>query len=161
MTDIISDDQLETELQKRVKDELAKLLSDPVNIIKAYQEQNSRLESTIRTIQPKADFYDSVTMSDDWMEMSTAVKTIEWAGKPVGRNKMFELMRERGILMCGTSCKNEPYQKYVDLGYFKIVETRWDNPSGETFIGRKTVVSQKGLAFLIELVNEAHDHDSN
>lgn len=157
MSDDLFEKQVEDEVQRRIKEEIGKITSDPELVIAAYQKSLERAKEEIKSAQPKVDFYDSVTISDDWMEMSTAVKSMEWAGKPIGRNKMFDILRDRGILRSGTFNKNEPYQKYVDMGYFRIVETKWDNKDGEVFVGRKTVVSQKGLDFIIKLVKEAYN----
>jgi anti-repressor protein len=157
MKEDLFEEQVEQEVQRRMKEELEKIASNPKLVIAAYKKSLEQAEEEIRAAQPKVDFYNSVTISEDWMEMSTAVKSMEWAGKPIGRNKMFDILRDRGILRSGTFNKNEPYQKYVDLGYFRIVETKWDNKEGEVFIGRKTVVSQKGLDFIIKLVKEAYN----
>jgi phage antirepressor YoqD-like protein len=151
------EEKIEQEVQRRVKDELVKAIKNPEIVIAAYAQELDKAKKELVAVSPKVDFYDSVTKSDDWMEMSTAVKSIEYAGKPVGRNKMFALLRSKAILRADSFCQNEPYQKYVDMGYFRIVETKWNNNSGETFIGRKTVISQKGLDFLIKLVNEAYN----
>lgn len=40
----------------------------------------------------------------------------------VGRNKLFDLLRDKGILSKEWNRKNEPYQKYLDAGYFRCVE---------------------------------------
>jgi anti-repressor protein len=157
MKEDLFEEQVEQEVQRRMKEELEKIASNPKLVIAAYKKSLEQAEEEIRAAQPKVDFYNSVTISEDWMEMSTAVKSMEWAGKPIGRNKMFDILRDRGILRSGTFNKNEPYQKYVDLGYFRIVETKWDNKEGEVFIGRKTVVSQKGLDFIKKLVKEAYN----
>ena len=152
-----SSNQLEYEIQKRVNDELQKRLKDPLVIINAYREQLARVEKQRDILMPKAIFYDKVTQSNDWMKMSKAVKSIAFAGKPIGRNKMFRILRDANVLRSGDWNNNEPYQRYVDNGYFRIVETEWTSTDGETKIGRITVVSQKGLDFIIKLINEADD----
>jgi len=152
-----SSNQLEYEIQKRVNDELQKRLKDPLVIINAYREQLARVEKQRDILMPKAIFYDKVTQSNDWMKMSKAVKSIAFAGKPIGRNKMFRILRDANVLRSGDWNNNEPYQRYIDNGYFRIVETEWTSTDGETKIGRITVVSQKGLDFIIKLINEADD----
>lgn len=139
------DEKTEQEIQQRVREELDKIFSDSNKMIQIYQKRVTELEI----------FTKSVFDSSGWMSMAEAVKKITWAGKPVGRNKMFALLRNNGILRSGDRCMNEPYQKYVDLGYFKIVQEPWKY-DGETFIGKKTVVSQRGLAFLVHFVNEVY-----
>jgi len=150
------DEQVEKKVQKRLSEELSKVFENPREMIRMYQKALEQSETENNLLKPKASFYDSVTQSDDWMEMSTAVKTITFAGKPIGRNKMFALLRDKGVLRSNDYHMNEPYQQYVDRGYFKIVEMVWASSESENFVGRKTVVSQKGLEFLIKLVNEAY-----
>lgn len=58
--------------------------------------------------------------------------------------KIFELLRKTYILQQN----NTPYQKYVDLGYFRVIESKYTLPDGTTKISLKTVVFQKGLDFL-------------
>jgi anti-repressor protein len=101
-------------------------------------------------MKPKVDFFNTVTQTEDWMEMAAAVKLIGLKGW--GRNKTFEYLRNQGVLRSN----NEPYQKFVERGYFKIVEQVFDLPgSCDKMINRKTVVSQKGLDYIRKLIQEA------
>jgi phage antirepressor YoqD-like protein len=61
--------------------------------------------------KPAVEFYDTVGNATDWLEMSAVAKLLAKHG--YGRNSLFELLREVGVLRCN----NEPYQKYVDRGY--------------------------------------------
>ena len=61
----------------------------------------------------------------------------------IGRNKLFEFMREEKILMPD----NSPYQKYIDAGYFRIVEQKYEK-NGDTYINLKTLVFQKGVDYI-------------
>lgn len=140
---------IEKEIQIRVEQELAKKLQDPMVVIQAYQKALSIAEEKLEMMLPKVEFYNVVTQSDDWIEMSAAVKLIGIKGW--GRNNTFQFLREHGVLRYN----NEPYQQYVDRGYFKVVEQHFNNPqTGETMINRKTVVSQKGLDFIRKLITE-------
>jgi len=103
-------------------------------------------ESEIDALIPKVEFFDCVTKSDDWMEMATAVKVLAFPGW--GRNKVFEFLRERKILRYN----NEPYQEYVERGYFKTIEQIFTNSYSETMINKKTMVSQKGLDYIRKLI---------
>ena len=68
--------------------------------------------------------------------------------KGLGRNNLFELLRNRKVL----DRNNQPYQKFVDSGYFRIIESRYTLPTGEVKISLKTVVFQKGLAYIRKLI---------
>ncbi|WP_300630818.1 phage antirepressor KilAC domain-containing protein [uncultured Thomasclavelia sp.] len=43
---------------------------------------------------------------------------------------------------------NIPYQKYVDCGYFRVIEQKFSKPNGDTAINIKTLVYQKGINFI-------------
>jgi phage antirepressor YoqD-like protein len=112
-------------------------------------EQTKELKNQLIRIQPKADFHDAVTESDDLTEMSAVAKTLNFSG--IGRNKLFEFLRNKGVLRHN----NEPYQEYVNRGYFKIVEQSFQNAYGDNMINRKTMVFQKGLVFIHKILLEA------
>ena len=98
-------------------------------------------------VQPKVDFYDTVTKSDEWMEMSEVAKLLNY--KRVGRNKIFNILRENKILRKN----NQPYQEYVDRGCFKLIEQVYTTTYGDTRISYKTVISQKGLDYIKKVID--------
>lgn len=49
---------------------------------------------------------------------------------------------------------NRPYQKYIDAGYFRVVEQKFDKGYGEIGINIKTLVFQKGVDFIRRKLNE-------
>jgi len=49
---------------------------------------------------------------------------------------------------------NIPYQTFVDRGYFRVLEQKYNIPSGETKINIKTMVFQKGVDFIRKMVKE-------
>ena len=100
----------------------------------------------IKEMKPKADFYDTVTESADAIDMGDAAKVLNMG---IGRNKLFALLREKKIIMHD----NTPYQRYCDLGYFRMVEKEYPKPDGSVGIGLKTVVHQKGLDFIRKLLS--------
>jgi phage antirepressor YoqD-like protein len=108
------------------------------------------LKIKINEMQPKIDFYDAIAGSEDLIEMSSVAKILNF--KWIGRNRLFEFLRGKEILRHN----NEPYQKYVDRGYFKIIEQVFDNNYGDSMINRKTMVYQKGMDFIRKLLIEAN-----
>ena len=64
--------------------------------------------------------------------------------KNIGRNKLFEILRDEKIL----DNHNQPYQKYIDAGYFRGIETKFEDKDGDTHINLKTVVFQKGVDYI-------------
>lgn len=100
--------------------------------------------------KPKVEFFDAVAESKDAIEIASVAKVLNVPG--VGRNKLFEFLRNHKVLMRN----NQPYQKYVDCGYFRIVEQKYERPNGDTCINIKTLVYQKGVKYIQELLKSAH-----
>lgn len=111
--------------------------------------ENKKLIAENKVLQPKADFYDAVAQSEDTIDVGQVAKVL--AIKGYGRNNLFKFLREQNVLMHN----NQPYQKYIDCGYFKQIETQWyDRKAEMTHIGLKTVVYQKGLDFIRSLIEK-------
>jgi anti-repressor protein len=146
------EDEIERAVQRRVESELQKIADNPDAVIAAYAKKLQQREAEIESLIPKADFADAVMQSGDWAEMAQVSKLL--ARKGWGRNNTFSLLRERGILRYN----NEPYQQYVERGYFKVVEQHFQNPqSGETMINKKTVVSQRGIDFIRRIIDAGNE----
>lgn len=100
--------------------------------------------------KPKVEFFDAVAESKDAIEIASVAKVFNVPR--VGRNKLFEFLRDHKVLMRN----NQPYQKYVDCGYFRIIEQKYERSNGDTCINIKTLVYQKGVKYIQELLKSAH-----
>ena len=96
-------------------------------------------------MKPKEEFFDAVTDSKDAIEMKDVAKVLDMG---IGRNKLFKFLRERNVLMNN----NTPYQEYVDRGYFRVIEQKYNRGYGETGINIKTLVFQKGVDYIRKLL---------
>ena len=106
-------------------------------------------------VQHKVDFFDTVTQTDGWMEMSEVAKLLNYEG--YGRNNLMKFLRDTGVFRNRPGIRqihNQPYQEYVDRGYFKLVEQNYVNGLGKTEVSNKPVCSQKGLEFIRRLLND-------
>ena len=111
---------------------------------KEYEEKQKALVQ-VSEMKPKAEFYDDVTGSTDTIDIGSVAKVLNIPN--MGRNKLFLFLRENKIL----NKRNEPYQEYVDKGYFRQIETSWEH-NGTTHINLKTVVFQRGVDYIRQLV---------
>ena len=68
----------------------------------------------------------------------------------VGRNKLFEILRDRKILQ---EKDNTPYQKDMDNKWFRVIEQKY-SVDGEVRISFKTLVLQKGIIKIREILEE-------
>lgn len=75
----------------------------------------------------------------------------------IGRNKLFELLRNMGVLQSN----NIPYQAYIDRGYFRTIEAKYTKPNGDTCINIKTLVYQKGVDYIRSRVTGASGGTAN
>lgn len=110
------------------------------------QDEIDKLEKINKELEPKGIFFDAVTQSDATTSMADVAKILDMG---VGRNKLFSILKDRKILQPD----NKPYQKYIDAGYFKLVEEKYNKGDG-TGIYYKTVAKQKGIDFIRKILLE-------
>ena len=96
------------------------------------------LKSQLLEMKPKADFFDAVADSKTAISMNEVAKVLNIKG--YGRNKLFEYLRDNKVL----DRWNVPYQKYVDNGWFRVIEQHYQK-NGEPIVTTKTLVYQKGV----------------
>jgi anti-repressor protein len=65
----------------------------------------------------------------------------------IGRNRMFEFLREKSVLINGGSEHNLPYQKYIDSGYFTVRRIIIHRTNGDE-LKTQTLVTPKGIGFI-------------
>lgn len=124
--------------------------SNPAEAARAWADQyehRQKLEAKAREDAPKVEFFESVAESKDAVEMKAVSSTLNYVA--VGRNKLFAILREQKVLQSN----NIPYQKYIDAGYFRTIETK-KNCGTEVRIFIKTLVYQKGLDYIRKLLNK-------
>ena len=95
-------------------------------------------EKQIEEMKPKAEFFDAVADSKTAISMNQVAKVLDIKG--YGRNNLFEFLRNQGIL----DRFNVPYQRYVDCGWFRVIEQKYMK-NGEPQVSTKTLVYQKGV----------------
>ena len=99
-------------------------------------------------LKPAAAFAYQLCSSQDTIDIGNCAKVLN---RRIGRNNLFEFLRNKKVLQSD----NIPYQKYIDSGYFRVIESKFVTPTGETKICLKTVVFQKGVAYINKLLKEA------
>ena len=128
------------------------LLNNPDLAIQAFMKlkeemvRRKELEKKVEEQQPKVDFYNDVTGSDTTAEIATVAKVLNF--KNIGRNTLFDILRKQGILQKD----NMPFQTYIDRGYFRVVESKWNAPNGDVKVNYKTVVYQKGVEYISKIL---------
>ena len=124
--------------------------SNPAEAARAWAaqyEQRAALEAKVAEDAPKVEFYHDVTGSDSVIDMAAVAKLLN---RGIGRNQLFAFLRKEKVL----NSRNIPYQRFVDMGWFRLVETKWQKPNGDWQIGIKTVVFQKGVEGIARLLDK-------
>lgn len=130
------------------------LIANPELAIRAFtalkeeREKNKALQADNERMKPKEEFFDAVTDSKDAIDMGQVAKVLNYP--KIGRNKLFEILREKGILQQN----NQPYQTYIDRGYFRVVEQKFEPTPGEIRINIKTLVFQKGIDYIRKILDD-------
>ena len=96
-------------------------------------------------LQPKADFADAAFATDDKVDIGMAAKILKLG---FGRNTLFQKLRQAGVFF---SNRNEPKQRFVNAGYFEMKEKFIERDNHPGFVVTKTLVTQKGLAYINHL----------
>lgn len=128
-------------------DTTKKFLLITLNDKKRLQEENKRQKEILIEQAPKVDFYNEIVDSKDTCDMNTVAKTLNCG---IGRNRLFSFLRSKGILLSN----NQPSQLYVELGWFRVLETKYSMPNGDIKVYFKTVVYQKGIDGIRKFLNK-------
>lgn len=133
------------ELEEQAKQAARPQLPDFTNPAEAARawaseyEQKQIAQQKVIELQPKADFHDRVTQSQDLLTIRETAKLLR-----TGERRLFGFLKREGLLMAS----NLPYQQFMDRGLFRLVETVWTDQFGRERISVKTCVTQKGLAYI-------------
>ncbi len=123
------------------------------------REQNDLIrkqQTQLAEQEPKVAFANHVGSSDSLISMAEMSQILAKNDIKIGTNRLFEFLREQKVLIRRKARKNYPYQKYIDRGYFQVVEkVRYDSIEGN-ILYRQTYVTGKGQQFIYNLVNERY-----
>jgi anti-repressor protein len=117
--------------------------------IELREQQLREKDAQLELQKPKVDFADHVTDSDNAIDMGTFAKYAQKQGITMGRNTLFKWLRDRGVLMDN----NVPYQRYLNAGWFRVIENIYNTGSGQ-YTTPKTLVTGKGQVALINYIRK-------
>jgi anti-repressor protein len=115
------------------------------------QRQLEGYKQQVALMKPKADFYDAVADSKESIPMREVAALLNIKG--LGRNKLFALLRDKGVF----DEHNIPYRKYQERGYFRVVESYWEDSFGSRHLVLTTFVYQRGLDWIRKIAEGGHD----
>lgn len=112
------------------------------------EEKNQLLEQKIEEDKPFTEHGKIVSDSTDCVDFAEFAK-ITNSRFGLGRNKLFEYLRNKGVL----TKDNIPYQKYINAGLFKVIQTKKESQYG-TKVFSKTIITGKGQHELIKVIDK-------
>lgn len=132
------------------------MIKDPVERAKRWieeYEEKKALELKIEQDKPLVDFANHVSNTEGLIDIEMLAKIARDNNIKVGRNKMFEWLRDNGYLISKGLHRNEPYQRYIEQGLFVVKECSFYKGL-EKCLFIKTFVTGKGqIYFINELRN--------
>lgn len=121
-----------------------KMYQKSLEVMNWLMTKNQEILKENQELKPKAEKFDILLSAKNSMTMNEVAKTIGW-----GRNKLFEYLREKKILMEN----NLPYQNYCNSDYFKVREFTFEHSDGRIEARTQTLVTQKGIDFILKTIN--------
>lgn len=133
--------------------EVERKWNNPQEIVKRgyaiLQNENTRLKLENKQMKPKALFADAVATSKNDILIGQLAKILRQNGYETGQNRLFKWLREHHYL-CSKGLKyNQPTQKAMELGLFRVKERAVNNPDGSSRITVTTKVTGKGQQYFI------------
>lgn len=124
-------------------------IENPIERAKAWiveQEQVLLLQEKNEKLQYRSDFVDICFDAEGVFKFDEVAKILKLN---FGSITLYEKMREYGLIMKGTTI---PYQKFVNNGYFKVIEQLVENGKFKKLVGT-TYATQKGLGYIKKLLD--------
>jgi anti-repressor protein len=138
----------------RMKNELNRLvvpsymIDDPVSRAQKWIEEQKQLQlaqQTIKKQQPLVSFAESCMASDKSLLVRELAKLVSKQGILIGERRLYQKLRDWRLIFLA---KNEPYQEYIDRGYFEVSQGVKENEKG-SFTWLTMRVTPKGQAYII------------
>lgn len=104
--------------------------------------EKEKLEAQIQADKPLVDFAKDVSQSSNAISVGEFAKLLSTQGIKLGQNKLFAWLRKSGYLMHD----NEPYQKFIDCGYFATIEQVYQTFNSKQ-VSLKTLITGKGQIY--------------
>lgn len=112
----------------------------------------AELAEQIEANKPKVLFADTCMGSKDSILIRELAKLCSKEGFIIGQNKLFRQLRKWGML----NSQNEPYQQYIDQGYFEVIERAIHANEG-VILKFTTKVTPKGQLYLLKKLKHVSD----
>ena len=121
---------------------------DLLNLAVEAENECEELRGVVADLLPKAEFYDRVADTGASFSLGETAKMLEIPC--FGRNNLIRFLRAKGILMADNVAK----QRYIERGYFHIVQRDYFAPDGTPRVKAVTRVYEKGVDYIRRLLDD-------
>lgn len=128
------------EMQKRIFEDMQYMLEK----IKQQEQDLIKANDKIAIDAPKVEFAETVSSSKDALTFRIFAKILG-----TGQNRLFEALRAKRILMPD----NSPYQRYIDEGYFKVIEKIYIKNTDKNLYSQ-TLITGKGQKYISKILDK-------
>lgn len=105
---------------------------------------------------PRLTFAHAIETSKQSILVGELAKIICQNGVPIGQNRLFAYLRNKGYLMRTTESHNQPTQKSMNAGLFEVKKTVISKPDGTTLVTTTSKVTGKGQVYFINKLLKEH-----
>ena len=136
-------------------DVLERTITDPdfmIKLLKKMKEEKKAreiAEQQVKELTPKGIFADAVNSSETSILVGELAKLLKQNGVNMGRNRLFDWMKNNGYLIKSGSERNMPTQKSMEMKLLEIKERNVANPDGSIRIVKTPKVTGKGQIYFI------------
>lgn len=142
--------KMEEDLKKQLQFKLPGSYVEALRELASTVEEKEKLTQQNQLMAPKAEMYDILLTGDNAQSVGEVAKSFG-----IGRNKLFDFLRERKVLISKGTMKNTPYQRFLDNDYFEVREV-------STFRGDKTInvtqtmITPKGIDYIGKILKQVN-----
>ncbi|MEG2787929.1 MAG: phage antirepressor KilAC domain-containing protein [Romboutsia sp.] len=111
------------------------------------------LKENIIANKPYVDFSKTVSNVNGAISIGSFAKLLSNNDINIGRNRLYRWFRENGYLIKRGKEKNNPKQKYIDRGFFRVEERVVQTENGDKLI-ITPLITGKGQLYFMEIVEE-------
>ena len=136
-------------------EKVGEILLNPDTIIqlatelKEERERTAALNAKIKADKPYTEFGAAIAANSDAILVRDFAKLLHNDGIKMGEKRLYKWLRENGFLM--QTAPTKPYQKYVDMGWFRVDERSISTVQGQMIVSTTKITGKGQMGLLSAL----------
>lgn len=130
-------------------------IDDPIARARKWADEQEALKKQIDAkteqiakLEPKAAYADTLAGCEGSLLIRDAAKTLNIPH--FGQQAFYRFLRDNRYIIPGT---REPYQRYIDAGYFSVKTSYYETRDGERIMTHTPLITPRGLAYFARKIN--------